>query len=168
MSNRLDLAAVLTAVSCSRAFAKLTLDTWGASSIVDDALIVVSELVTNAIKATGVTTPRPKWTELDELKCVTVRLVGLDECVVVEVWDVDSHLPEESEAGIDAESGRGLWLVAELAGKWGSYPVANGKVVWAELSLRPTSSQPPAPPLTKRRRKPVPEPRVPIFIQRDP
>ncbi|WP_164837684.1 ATP-binding protein [Streptomyces sp. B27] len=135
MSDRLDLAAVLTAVSCSRAFTKLTLNRWGVSSIVDDALIVVSELVTNAIEATGVTTPHPAWTELDQLQCVTVRLVGLDTSVVIEVWDVDPHLPTESQAELDAESGRGLWLVGELTTKWGSYPVARGKVVWGEVAV---------------------------------
>jgi hypothetical protein len=36
---------------------------------------------------------------------------------------------------LDAESGRGLWLAAELTAKWGSYPVARGKVVWAELAV---------------------------------
>jgi hypothetical protein len=135
VSDRLDLAAVLTAVSCSRAFAKLTLDTWGASSIVDDTPLVFSAIVHNPPKATGVTTPHPAWTELDEPQCVTVRLVGLDESIVIEVWDVDPHLPAESQAELDAESGRGLWLVAELTAKWGSYPVARGKVVWGELPV---------------------------------
>lgn len=65
--DQLDLAALPTAVSCSRVFTKLTLTKWGATSIVDDAPLVVSELVTNAVRATGITDPHPRWGALGEL-----------------------------------------------------------------------------------------------------
>ncbi|WP_147317703.1 ATP-binding protein [Streptomyces spongiicola] len=54
---------------------------------------------------------------------------------MIEVWDVDPHLPTESQAELDAESGRGLWLVGKLTTKWGSYPAARGKVVWGEIAV---------------------------------
>ncbi len=51
--DQLDLAAVPTAVTCSRVFVTITLDKSGASTVVDDALLVVSELVTKEVA------PRP-------------------------------------------------------------------------------------------------------------
>ena len=46
--------ATRTAISCSRLFVAYTLDKWGVGFIVDDAVLVVDKLVTNAVKATGV------------------------------------------------------------------------------------------------------------------
>jgi hypothetical protein len=75
-ADQLDLPAVLTAVNCSRVFTKLTLARWGASAILDDALLITSELVTNAVKATGVMDPNPNWSRLDKLNLIGVRLLG--------------------------------------------------------------------------------------------
>lgn len=152
--DRLDLAALPTGVGCSRVFTKLTLTKFGAASIVDDALLVVSELVTNAVRATGITDPRPRWGELDELNLIGVSLLGFDASIVIEVWDCDPHLPIMKSEDPDAESGRGLQLVTAIAQKWGSYPTRGGKVVWAELSLYPKEE------ITEQTREiPIPLPR---------
>ena len=136
-TDRLDLAALPTAVSCSRAFTKLTLTKWGATSSIDDALLVVSELATNAVKVTGITDPHPRWGARDDLKFIGVSLLGFDASIVIEVWDCDPHPPTMKNEDPDAESGRGLQLVTAVAQRWGSYPTRGGKVVWAELRLYP-------------------------------
>jgi anti-sigma regulatory factor (Ser/Thr protein kinase) len=138
--DSMDLAALRTAVNCSRLFTKYCLNRWGAPSLIDDAVLIVSELVTNAIKATGNMDEDPKWSELHDLKLIKVRLVGLEASIVFEVWDTSEDQPVLSEAGDDDEGGRGLFLVDELASRWGSYALTQGqqprgKVVWAELPV---------------------------------
>jgi anti-sigma regulatory factor (Ser/Thr protein kinase) len=142
--DHIDLAALRTAVNCSRLFTKYLLNRWGAPSLVDDATLIVSELVTNAVKATGNMDEHPKWSELHDLKLIKVRLVGLEASVIFEVWDTSQDEPVLREAGDDDEGGRGLFLVEELASRWGSYPQPRGKVVWAELPVyaRTTSGLP--------------------------
>lgn len=139
VQDRLTLAAMLSAVSCSRMFVKLTLTKWGAVRILDDALLIVSELVTNAVKATGITDPEPNWSALQQLNIVTVRIVGLEDSIVFEVWDASPEEPTVKEAALDDEGGRGLDLVEHLAKRWGSYPHRGGKVVWAELPVHTTT-----------------------------
>ncbi|WP_439946495.1 ATP-binding protein [Streptomyces sp. BBFR109] len=133
--DHIDLAALRTAVNCSRLFTKYLLNRWGAPSLIDDATLIVSELVTNAVKATGNMDEHPKWSELHDLKLIKVRLVGLEASVVFEVWDTSEDEPVLTEAGDDDEGGRGLFLVEELASRWGSYAQPRGKVVWAELPV---------------------------------
>lgn len=57
--DRLQLAAVASAAGCARTFTRLTLARWGASDFVEDALLIVSELVTNAVNASAITEPEP-------------------------------------------------------------------------------------------------------------
>ncbi|MEU8860927.1 ATP-binding protein [Streptomyces umbrinus] len=117
-------------------FVETTLAKWGATPVIDDALLVVSELVTNSVKATGVTTRDPNWAELGELKLISVRLLGLERSIMIEVWDVESREPVAQRADFNAESGRGLFLVEAIASRWGSRPARPGKVVWAELLIQ--------------------------------
>ncbi|MFJ2213485.1 ATP-binding protein [Streptomyces sp. NPDC101062] len=153
--DQLDLAATLTAVNASRNFIVITLTKWGAGRIVDDAKLVVSELVTNAVKATGVTDPNPKWAALSKLNLINVRLVGLEASIVIEVWDCESKEPVPTDAADDDENGRGLALIDALALKWGTYPSRGGKVVWAELPVHPVTPKG----LPQRRKSPPSTPR---------
>jgi hypothetical protein len=133
--DQLSLTAVRSAVPTSRHFLRLTLSKWQAAFIEDDALLIASELVTNAVSVTGMLTENPTWRELEKLNLVMVRLVGLQDSVVIEVWDVSDELPTLKHVDNDAENGRGLLLVQQLAKRWGSYHIAGGKVVWAECAL---------------------------------
>ncbi|MFI5616877.1 ATP-binding protein [Streptomyces sp. NPDC051567] len=135
--DQLSLAAVRSAVSASRHFLRLTLSKWPEVSIEDDALLIASELVTNAVTATGMLAGKRTWGDLEELNLVQVRLVGLQDSVIIEVWDMSDELPSLKQADDDAENGRGLLLVQQLAKRWGSYRTTGGKVVWAELMARP-------------------------------
>ncbi|MFG3410342.1 ATP-binding protein [Streptomyces sp. NPDC048142] len=139
--DQLSLTAVRSAVSTSRQFLRLTLSKWRGAPIEDDVLLVASELVTNAITVTGVVIEKPTWGELAELHLVHVCLVGLENSVVIEVWDGSEELPRLTPADDDAEDGRGLLLVQQPAGRWGSYRAAGGKVVWAELAVHPPLPQ---------------------------
>lgn len=140
--DQLSLAAVRSAVSDSRHFLRLTLGKWQAAFIEDDALLIASELVTNAITATGILTGSPTWGELEKLNLVHVRLVGLEDSVVIEVWDVSEQVPMLRKADDDAEGGRGLLLVRHLAKRWGFHATGAGKVVWAELAVLPPQPTP--------------------------
>jgi anti-sigma regulatory factor (Ser/Thr protein kinase) len=120
--DQLELAAVATAVSCARAFVRATLRGRGASHVLDDALIVASELVTSAVKATGITEPSPAWSALASLSLLTVRLVGLDASLVIEVRDASPEDLAARQVSADEEHGRGLSVVEQLASSSGSYP----------------------------------------------
>lgn len=99
----------------------MTLRSCGAVGALDDVLLVSSELVTNAVRATG---------------SVAVQLRIAGPSLYVEVWDGVPGVPEVRPLDGDAEGGRGLRLVEALATRWGvCRPQAGGKVVWAELPL---------------------------------
>ncbi len=130
------LAAVLTAVSASRAFIRQTLHNWRLPAQVDAAELVVSELVTNAVKSTGVTDPEPRWTDLRAHHVVGVQLRAMDAGLYVEVWDGGSGSPTLQEPAPEAEGGRGLFLLDAVSQRWGvHHPGSGGKVVWARLPL---------------------------------
>ncbi|MFD5187386.1 ATP-binding protein [Streptomyces sp. NPDC058357] len=138
--DQLSLAPVHSAASVSRRFLRLALSKWQAASIEDDALLIGSELVTNAVAATGMLAEDLAWAELGELNVCHMRLVGLEDSVVIEAWDASDELPTLKHVGDDAEHGRGLLLVQQLAKRWGFYRVEGGKVAWAELEVRPPRS----------------------------
>ncbi|HEV7203989.1 MAG TPA: ATP-binding protein [Jatrophihabitans sp.] len=87
----------------------------------DDVELVVSELVTNAVRAGSPT--------------VTVQVSIEDAAILLRVADEARGWPEERHAGIHDTSGRGLPLVSALSSSWGVRIVEHGKVVWATLAL---------------------------------
>jgi anti-sigma regulatory factor (Ser/Thr protein kinase) len=90
--------------------------------LVDAAAMVVSELVTNSVRHSGMRPGAP----------ILVRLVATDHSVRVEVTDDGRGFrPRVSRPSIDAEGGWGLYLVERLAHQWGV--LQDGRVVWAEL-----------------------------------
>ncbi|MFD5745959.1 ATP-binding protein [Streptomyces sp. NPDC127033] len=138
--SRICLAATPTAVSCSRIFTAHTLRRWNVPSLVENAELVVSELVTNAVKATGVLAAEPAWEESAEFQLLHVSIYGHvhGRSLTLQVWDASEEPPLQSEGDLDvwSESGRGLAIVEALALHAGYfYPKAGGKVVWAECAL---------------------------------
>jgi anti-sigma regulatory factor (Ser/Thr protein kinase) len=129
-------------------FVRHTLERWNLPQQIDTAELVTSELVTNAVKATGVTVPEPTWTELDQLNLISLRILARGDAFSIQVWDASAELPVRPAVHLDhdAESGRGLLIVHAVARQVGHfYPGTGGKVVWAELM-----SEPPASPLPRR------------------
>ena len=104
----------------ARRFTRTTLERWGLSALSDFAELLVSELVTNALLHADA--PR------------RLRLFR-DRVLTVEVADAGGQTPQLRETGEQEEGGRGMFLVGELAHRWGSRITRNGKVVWAELEL---------------------------------
>jgi anti-sigma regulatory factor (Ser/Thr protein kinase) len=136
--NSVTLAALPSAVGLSRTLVHVTLKHWRLERLTDDAELVVSELVTNAVKATGMTEPKPSWFEQQSLATIHVRLTHLESAIVIEVWDRDEIPPKPTDAAVDAETGRGLAIVEALCVRWDYFPaIGGGKVVWAELAIPP-------------------------------
>ncbi|MFJ5261094.1 ATP-binding protein [Streptomyces sp. NPDC088387] len=115
-----DPGAVRTARSTVRA----QLHRWSLDSLSDITALLVSELVTNALRhATG-----PIGVRL-------VRSPELPGLLLVEVSDPLPDPPRERIAEPEDESGRGLQLVASSAHRWGTRPGETGKTVWFELAV---------------------------------
>jgi anti-sigma regulatory factor (Ser/Thr protein kinase) len=131
LNSYLELGALPTAVPCARLHARHLLWEWGLDGSADTIELLVSELVTNAVKATVGR----------QQAAVRLRLSSDNERVLVEVWDADPQPPTPKDPGEDGtpdpqeEGGRGLFLVAALSARWDWYLTQDptGKVVWCEL-----------------------------------
>jgi PAS domain S-box-containing protein len=148
-------------VSEARRSAQETLLRWGLEpEQAKLACLLVSEVVTNAVLHAA-TSPSPRrefafetvghppaatmladsWEDrLDGIlhaagKEITLRLRRGASAVWVEVFDPDLRLPRIRSAGETDEGGRGLYLVDQLATRWGSRPTRDGKAVWFEMPV---------------------------------
>jgi len=110
-----------TSVARARELAREQLLTWGLDGLVDTTELLVSELVTNALR--------------HGYGDIRLRLL-LDSTLVCEVWDSALMQPRRRRARDTDEGGRGLQLVAMLSQSWGSRRTHRGKTVWFELALR--------------------------------
>ncbi|MFD8539428.1 ATP-binding SpoIIE family protein phosphatase [Streptomyces rubrogriseus] len=108
-------------VGRARAAVREQLHDWGLPKLVGPAELMVSELVTNAVRHSH---GRP----------VALRLVRADT-LLCEVDDDDHELPALKSAGPGDETGRGLRVVSTLAREWGASRTGAGKTVWFELTL---------------------------------
>ncbi|BBC31949.1 hypothetical protein SGFS_032430 [Streptomyces graminofaciens] len=114
-----DVATDPAAVAGARADVARQLTEWGLEELDFTAELVVSELVTNAIRY-----GRPP---------IRLRLIH-DGTLLCEVSDDSNTTPHQRRARVYDEGGRGLFLVAQLAEHWGTRHARHGKTVWAELS----------------------------------
>ncbi|QJT00159.1 SpoIIE family protein phosphatase [Streptomyces asoensis] len=108
------------AVSDVRARATRQVEAWGLGDLAMTSELIVSELVTNAVRYA---TPP-----------IRLRLL-LDARLTCEVSDASSTAPRLRHARITDEGGRGLFLVAQLAHRWGARYTADGKIIWAEQEI---------------------------------
>ncbi|MGP4044611.1 SpoIIE family protein phosphatase [Streptomyces sp. 2A115] len=108
-------------VGRTRAVVREQLHVWGLNSVVDTVQLLVSELITNAVRHSH---SRP----------IELRLVRGDT-LLVEVADDDHTLPTLLSAGPLDESGRGMRVVTTLAREWGTSRTGSGKTVWFELTV---------------------------------
>ncbi len=122
----LELGPLPGAVPCARAHARQVLWEWGRAELADDAGLVVSELVTNAVAASQGVGP---------VASVRLWLASDTRLVLVLVGDAIKRPPLHVESAPEADGGRGLRLVAAMSSRWGWYPATGArlvKVVWAE------------------------------------
>ncbi|MFC8875389.1 ATP-binding protein, partial [Streptomyces ardesiacus] len=94
---------------------------WGLMEATFTAELVVSELVTNAIRYGS--------------PPIRLRLIHDTATLICEVSDTSHTAPHLRRARTWDEGGRGLLLVAQLTQRWGSRHTAEGKTIWAELGL---------------------------------
>ncbi|MFJ9198123.1 SpoIIE family protein phosphatase [Streptomyces flaveolus] len=107
-------------VGRAREYARAQLLSWDMEPLVDTTELLVSELVTNALR----------YGEGE----IRLRLL-LDRTLVCEVWDSGLVQPRRRRARDTDEGGRGLQLVGLLSAAWGSRRTPHGKTVWFELPL---------------------------------
>ncbi|MEE4541634.1 ATP-binding protein [Streptomyces sp. V4-01] len=113
-------------VATARGVLLKALTEWGLEEIADSAVLVLSELLTNAVRHAHV----PAGREIE----TRFRLTG--DRVRIEVHDSSDEKPVRGMADVDSLDGRGLWLVDTLSGSWGvTARDGVGKVVWAEFRL---------------------------------
>jgi hypothetical protein len=125
-------------VSAARKFTALTLERWGVSERCGDVAVVVSELLSNALRH-GLPSLPP------EDQPIRLGLVHAGPCVMCAVADPSDKLPVPREPAWLDESGRGLHVIASLSDQWGSCMARGrpGKVVWAtfiQLPVRPAAA----------------------------
>ncbi|BCK68862.1 hypothetical protein Srufu_028150 [Streptomyces libani subsp. rufus] len=106
----------------ARRLARRALARWGLEELTDQLELLVSEVVTNAVRYAE----RP----------ITLRLLRTD-VLRCEVGDDVPQLPRLRQARPSDEGGRGLYLVNRMARRWGATRLSMGKVVWFELSMPP-------------------------------
>jgi PAS domain S-box-containing protein len=115
-----DLPADPAVVADARARAARQLADWGLEDITYTTELLVSELVTNAIRHAH--------------EPVQLRII-LDGALSCEVFDGSSSAPQLRRADRYDEDGRGLMLVAQLAERWGTRHTGTGKIIWAQQPL---------------------------------
>lgn len=125
-SRRLSLPASAPAAGLARRATYEALRSWGVAHLQETALLLVSELVTNAVQHSRMGS-----------STIMLRLGLTPAALRIEVIDADPRWPRPRQpAGLD-ESGFGFVLVAALARSWGLRDTPAGKAVWAELDTRP-------------------------------
>ncbi|WTX92582.1 SpoIIE family protein phosphatase [Streptomyces sp. NBC_00637] len=104
----------------ARRLIRRTLGQWGLDSLVETTELLISEVVANAVRVAS----RP----------ITLRLLRTD-VLRCEVGDDSPVVPRMRNARLTDEGGRGLFLVDQLAQRWGATRISTGKVVWFEQPL---------------------------------
>ncbi|MFC9324081.1 SpoIIE family protein phosphatase [Kitasatospora sp. NPDC057015] len=119
------LPGSLRAAAEARKLATAQLAAWGLEELTDSTQLIVSELVTNAVRyADGP---------------VRLRLLR-DRTLICEISDDSSTAPRLRRADDADEGGRGLFITAQLTDRWGVRPGERGKTIWAEQPLPPPTA----------------------------
>jgi len=120
----MTLPTASRAVRLARQATRDALVTWRLAYLEETAVLLVSELVTNAVRHARGSDP------------ITLELQAAGTWLRIEVQDADPRWPRPRTPAEFDGSGFGFVLVDALAGKWGVRETATGKAVWAELDER--------------------------------
>ncbi|RBQ17438.1 ATP-binding protein [Spongiactinospora rosea] len=119
-------------VKLARDVTRTTLGTWGFGDLGDDAALVVSELVTNAVRYA-------LYPDQFAAGQITLTLVRISRHVVLAVCDPSDKIPVPKEPDFISENGRGLYIVQTYSRDWGwNHLDTGGKAVWALFSHEET------------------------------
>jgi anti-sigma regulatory factor (Ser/Thr protein kinase) len=120
--DHIELGALTSAVPTARAWARVVWSGWGLAQLADDASVVLTELVTNAVlHASG--------------EIVDVWLRSDRHRLAIMVGDPSRQMPVRADPpNSEDRFGRGLTIVSALSARWGTYRVQGGKIVWAILA----------------------------------
>ena len=102
LQDFLELGALVSAVPCARLHARQVLWEWGIGNLGDSAELLVTELITNAVRASR---------EAGRVSAVRLWLLSDSAQILILVWDASPRPPVLTDAGDEAEHGRGLMLV---------------------------------------------------------
>jgi Histidine kinase-like ATPase domain len=117
----------------AREFTAATLARWGIAERSDDIVVVVSELLTNAVRHAQ---PADVWGG----QPIRLGLLQPGSCVLCAVGDPSEQVPALRDPDGFDENGRGLHVVGSLSDDWGwTAPTPRGKVVWAMFATGPAS-----------------------------
>jgi anti-sigma regulatory factor (Ser/Thr protein kinase) len=126
-ASLLELVARPTAVSLGRRHVREAIRKWALDDLADDAELLASEMLTNAVQATS---------SLQSPDLLILRLLANTERLVIEVYDHSPVDPAPRRVDDESESGRGFVVVEALADSWDYRRFHPGlKVVWAELRI---------------------------------
>ena len=157
---RLSLPATPSSPSAARAAIRPVLEQWGLHEQVETVELLLSELVTNAVRHAAGPAPAPRFDpeSIEEFDLESLELALLDNAPVrgeqssgagrrqleivarrggdslwVEVYDQDVRMPRVRTATVNDEGGRGLFLVDQLSRRWGARDTPSGKAVWFQV-----------------------------------
>jgi anti-sigma regulatory factor (Ser/Thr protein kinase) len=100
---------------------------WQTAELVDDTLLVITELVQNVIRHTD---------DGGEL-----AITGHPDKLLVEVSDSSRDMPQLSRSNPQDIGGRGMLVVSAVSSAWGARRTSGGKTVWAEMPMRPNRAR---------------------------
>jgi anti-sigma regulatory factor (Ser/Thr protein kinase) len=125
----LEFGALAGAVPCARLHTRQVLWEWGLASLTETTELLVSELITNAVKAAQA---------VSQVSPVRLWMMSDRAQILILVWNASPHPPVRVAVSGEAENGRGLLLVEAISQRWGWYcrDGSGGKFVWALVRAR--------------------------------
>jgi anti-sigma regulatory factor (Ser/Thr protein kinase) len=129
--GELTLPAERESVPRARHFSRSVTAASGAAHVGDDAEVLVSELVTNAVR--HATVPG---------SALCLRLLRAGTRLRIEVHDQSAAVPRARQVDLMEETGRGWFLIAVMADRHGTDHTTSGKCVWCEVRAWPRDEHP--------------------------
>ena len=132
------LVTLPTSPFWARRYTRSFLDSCGGMTdgTAETAELLVSELVTNAVRFSGDPARALRYPERANTSLISLSLRYFPEGLLIEVYDTDSNPPIRSDPDDGAENGRGLMLVEALSKEWSYFfPAGGGKVVYCFLEI---------------------------------
>jgi len=132
--SHIELRALPASAGSARLVTKSVLHGWRLGGLAETAELLVSEIVTNAVRASAPIVHQQRETgQAPRAQPLRFWLTSDQHSVLIQVWDSDHHRPVLKDPAPDAEGGRGLVLIETLSTQWGWYTPdeQGGKIVWA-------------------------------------